>query len=148
VKPDVPVALGKITQALLVQIGPEIRSDYAQRSALIAGMLLQSVAEEWDRAAVRRVEENTALRALFRDAASAVRDASLAERIGAAAEGSDTDLHISALDRSNDALRALLIELHAHIEELEGAAAREVEAAIWGELRRSTERRALAVAPF
>jgi hypothetical protein len=148
VKPDVPVVLQKISQALLGQIGPEIRADYAQRSALIATLLLQSAAEEWERAAARRVEENGTLRGLFRDALPAVEDAGLRERLAASAAEGDPDLHLSALDRANDALRGLLIELQAHVEELENGAARDVEAAIWRELRRSTERRALSVAPF
>jgi hypothetical protein len=143
VKPDVAVALGKIGQALLVQIGPEIKADYAQRSALVATMLLQCAAEEWDRAAARRVEENQALRELFRRAA--VEDERLKERLGQAARASDEDLRISALDGANDELRALLIELQVYAE---SRGATELEDAIWRELRRSTERRALSVSPF
>ena len=142
-KPDVAVALGKIGQALLVQIGPEIKADYAQRSALVATMLLQCAAEEWDRAAARRVEENQALRELFRRAA--VEDEGLKERLGQAARASDEDLRISALDGANDELRALLIELQVYAET---RGATELEDEIWRELRRSTERRALSVSPF
>jgi hypothetical protein len=148
VKPDVPVTLAKISEALLVQIGPEIRADYAQRSALVASMVLQCAAEEWDRAAARRAEENAALRELFRISLPAVADAGLHECLAAAAEQRDEDLRVSALDRSNDALRALLIELHAHVEEQDAPAAREAESAVWRELLRSTERRALSVSPF
>ena len=142
-KPDVAVALGKIGQALLVQIGPEIKAEYAQRSALVATMLLQCAAEEWDRAAARRVEENQALRELFRG--TAVEHEGLRERLAEAARGSDDDLRISALDRANDELRALLIELQVYAE-THGAT--ELEDTIWRELRRSTERRALSVSPF
>ena len=35
-KPDVPVVLARVSQALLAQIGPEIASGYAQSSALVA----------------------------------------------------------------------------------------------------------------
>jgi hypothetical protein len=105
-------------------------------------------AEEWERAASRRVEENEALRALFRDAAAGVADAELGRRLTDAAGTRDTDLRVSALEAGNASLRALLIELHAHVETLDGPAARRVEDAIWAELRRSTERRALALAPF
>jgi len=143
VKPDVPVALGKLGQALLLQIGPEIRAEYPQRSALVATMLLQCIAEEWERAAARRVEENSALRELFRTAV--VEDAPLAERLRQAADTRDDDLRVSALDRANDSLRALLIELHAYAEE---RGATQLEQAIWHELLRSTQRRALSVAPF
>lgn len=142
-KPDVAVALGKIGQALLVQIGPEIKADYAQRSALVATMVLQCAAEEFDRAAARRVEENRAMRELFRSAA--VDDEELSKRLAQAARGSDEDLRISALDGANSELRALLIELQTYAEK---SGSTELEDAIWSELRRSTKRRALSVSPF
>ena len=68
-------------------------------------------------------------------------DSDLAARLAEAAAGEEGSLLISDLDRSNQTLRALLIRLHEHVEKLTGAAARRVEAAIWAELRASTERR-------
>ncbi|MBW2374169.1 MAG: hypothetical protein JRF70_16705, partial [Deltaproteobacteria bacterium] len=96
----------------------------------------------------RRVEENRELRRLFAEAAPAVEDAELRARLEAAAAGSDEDLAVSALEASNSVLRVLLIELHAHVEELDSDAARGVEQAIWRELVASTERRRLAMGPF
>jgi hypothetical protein len=148
VKPDVPVALQKISLSLLLEVGPAVAVDYLQRGAGISAMMLQMAAEEFDRAASRRVEENAALRALFRDAAPAVADPALARRLGEAAEGADADLRVSALERANQALRGILVELHAHLETLDSPEARRLEAALWAELRRSTERRALPLAPF
>jgi len=147
VKPDVPVALQKLSLSLLLEIGPAIGVEYVQRGAGISAMMLQMAAEEWDRAAARRVEENAELRALFREAA-ALADAALGSRLREAAAGEDRDLRVSALERSNQALRGLLVELHAHVETLDSPEARRLEDAIWTELRRSTERRALPLAPF
>ena len=59
----------------------------------------------------------------------------------------DASLRVPDLDAANLALRALLIELHAHVEELPGAEARRLEAAIWRELAASTERRKLSLSP-
>jgi hypothetical protein len=148
VKPDVPLALQKLSLTLLTEIGPAIGADYLQRSAAVAALMLQMAAEEWERGAARRAEENAALREIFRGAAAGVGDAALGARLEAAAAGADADLRISALDRANRELRALLVELHAHVERQDSAEARRVEAAIWSELRRSTERRALPLAPF
>jgi hypothetical protein len=148
VKPDVPVALQKLSLTLIAEIGPAIAVDYLQRNAGIAGMMLQVAAVEWDRAAARRAEENAALRALFHDAATALGAGPLHARLAEAAAGRDADLSISALDAGNHALRALLIELHAHLETLAGPEARRLETAVWDELRRSTERRAVPLAPF
>ena len=147
-KPDVPVALTKLANTLLAQLLPELQSRYAQGSAVVSSLVLQAAAEEWDRGAARRVEENAAIRALFREALEAVEDEALREHLEQAAAEGDGDLHLSALDRANDHLRGLLISLHAHVEELSTPQAREVEAMVWRELLRSTERRAISLAPF
>lgn len=147
-KPDVDVALQIIAGSLLTEIAPKLPDDYSQRNGLLTAMLLQSASEEWDRAAARRVEENRALRRLFSEAAPEIGDEALRARLESADAEEDLSLRICDLNRSNDQLRALLIELHAHVEELETEAARRIDAAIWEELRISTERRALSMAPF
>jgi len=94
------------------------------------------------------VEENRALCALFADAAPGIEEASLRERLARAGAEEDGDLRISALEARNAALRGLLIELHAHVEERDSAEARRVEAAIWRELAASTARRKLGLNAF
>jgi hypothetical protein len=149
VKPDVDRTLRLLAQSLMLELGPALGNDYASKSALLSALLLSSAAEEWDRAAERRAEENGALRELFRDAAaSGVEDAALRDRLGAAARARDASLRVSELERANAELRSLLVELHAHVEGLPTPAARELESRIWSELRRSTERRRLAMQPF
>ena len=148
-KPDVERTLQLLAQSLLLELGPGLANDYAQKSALLAALLLSSAAEEWDRAAERRAEENRALRELFRAVTErGVEDAALRDRLDAAARATDASLRISELERANAELRALLVELHAHVEELATQDAREIEARIWDELRRSTERRRLSMQPF
>ena len=61
---------------------------------------------------------------------------------------SDANIRISALERENNELRRVLIRLHAHVEELEGEAARSLEDGIWAELLESTVRRKISIAPF
>ncbi len=148
-KPDVDRTLQLLAQSLLLELGPALPSDYVQKNAMLSALLLASAAEEWDRAAERRAEENRALRAIFRDTAGRdVERADLRARLETAARGSDASLRVSDLERANAELRALLVELHAHVEELATPVAREIEASIWEELRRSTERRRLAMQPF
>jgi hypothetical protein len=148
VKPEVSHALERMLQALLGEVAPAVQPAYRQASVAMHAMLLAAIREEVDRAAARRVEENGALRELFASAAPMVADAALRERLAAAAAGRDPSLLVPALDAANAALRALLIELHAHVERLEGAAARGVEDAIWRELAASTERRKLSLGPY
>jgi FKBP-type peptidyl-prolyl cis-trans isomerase (trigger factor) len=147
-KPDVDVTLQLIAASLMTEMAPKIADDYTQRNGMLTAMLLQIAAEEWDRAAARRVEENGAMRRLFAEAAAEVRDRELRARLETASGEEEESLRIADLDRSNAGLRALLIELHAHLEEIDTEAARRIEAEIWRELRVSTERRAVSVAPF
>ena len=147
-KPDVDLTLQLIAASLMSEVAPKISDDYSQRDSMLTAMLLQIAAEEWDRAAARRVEENRTLRRLFAEAARQIEDGDLRGRLEAASGEEDESVRISDLNRSNDGLRTLLIELHAHLEEIDTEAARRIEAAIWEELRVSTQRRAVSVAPF
>ena len=147
-KPAPSHALERVMQALLTELAPAVEPAYRKASVTMHGMLLLAIREEIDRAAARRVEENAALRALFAEALPVVADAALRERLRAVAESRDASLLVPALDTANQALRRLLIELHAHLEEQPGDAARRLEAAIWRELAASTERRKLALGPY
>jgi hypothetical protein len=148
VKPDVDKLLEVSAVALMTRIGPALGTSYEQSSAGTLGVMLLALREEFERAAARRVAENAELRRLFAEALPVVADAALAERLAAAAAGADEDLAVSALERGNAGLRALLIELHAHVEQLSGPEARRLDEAIWRELVASTERRRLSFALF
>ncbi len=146
-KPDVARVREVAAVRLLAKTGPAL-SGYEQSSVMLLATLLGSVREEFDRAAARRVGENSALRALLGEADGVVQDAELSARLAEAAAGEEGALEVSALEAANSTLRQLLIELHAHIEELDTPEARVLEAAIWHELGESTERRRLALGPF
>jgi hypothetical protein len=148
VTPSPARLLELLTQNLLTEIMPAVAPAYRQASVATWGILVQILGEELERAAARRFEENGALRALFGEALATVADAGLASQLRAAAAGADTSLRISDLDAANRELRALLIALHAHVEGLDGEAARALDDAIWRELAASTERRRIAIAPF
>lgn len=141
-RPDPPKVLMGIAVALMADVAPGISTPFALQSLGIAAGLLGMAAEEFDRAAARLVEEDRALHALFERAAPVVTSSALAARLReAVARPVGSDLRVSALQRHNDARRALLVDLHAAIEEQSGDAARVIEDAIWEELRESTRRR-------
>ena len=133
---------------LLLDVAPNVTPDYRRGSASALGVLLTSVREELDRVVERRVVENRELRRPDRDAAGVVSDAGLRERLEEAVASQEESLLVSALDAQNAALRAVLIELHAHVEKLDSPAARRVESEIWRELAASTERRRLSLGMF
>jgi hypothetical protein len=125
-----------------------LREDYQQKTALVLGVLLMMAGEEGDRLVERLAQENAALRSLFGRAATALAGSALAERLTDAAAGRDASLRISSLQSENHRLRALLVEVHAFVEEDERPEARPLEAEIWSELARSNQRRSLTLAPL
>lgn len=137
-KPDIPAVLAELAGLVARNAVPDV--DPAERAGALglSAALLGMAAEAWDGTAQRLVEENRALRALLaRSGDRAGRDAWLAG-------GVDDDLRISALSAVNARLRAALIELHVAVEGEDSPEARALEAEIWDELRRSTERRLMS----
>lgn len=147
-KPDIDRFLDVAAAYLMMELAPTLGSSYAQSNVGILGMMLAAVREEFGRAAARRIEENRALRHLFAEAAPRVKDDALRQRLLDAAQSDDADFTVSALERSNAALRQTLIDLHTHAEGLDTPEARGIEAAVWRELAASTERRRLMMGPF
>ncbi len=144
--------VGRVLQETLVNLAtdvlPTIQPAFRQGALGTQLMLLATVAEEFERAAARRVEENQALRVIFASAQALPLDPDLGVRLAEASLREDPDLRVTVLDAANDELRALLIELHAAVEALDGPVAQEIEEAIWQELALSTERRKISTAPF
>jgi len=147
-KPDPARVLETVSMMLIMEFVPQLASSYAQQALAGSATILAVAREEIDRAAARRIEENRVLRQLFATARGVVTDTDLAARLAEAAASEEGSLLVSDLDRSNQALRGLLVRLHAHVEELRGEAARRLEAAIWDELRASTERRRTMLGNF
>jgi len=148
VKPDVGRFLDVAMLHLMTRTGAALAPGYEQSSVGVLAVMLAEVKQEFERAAARRVEENAALRGIFAEAAPVVADATLRARLEQAARDRDESLLVSDLEASNAALRALLIDLHAHVEETDSAAARKIEDAIWRELVASTERRRIGIGAF
>ncbi|MDX2166570.1 MAG: hypothetical protein SF182_05880 [Deltaproteobacteria bacterium] len=130
--PTAPIVLNGIARTILMELAPQAGGGYAAQTLQLMGALAMMLAQEWDRAAARLVEENSAIEALLADA-------------GTPLAGSAASLRVSDLQARNRALRAALIDLHARIEGTDGAAARALELRIWDELYASTERRLLAM---
>ena len=142
-RPPVPLVAAGFSTRMSEEFVPKLEGFSANNAAMMAAML-QMISEEWDRAASRPVAENAIIRGLLGRAAEVLGDASLL----AHAQGADTDLRISSLEAANDALRRSLTDVHARVENAAGPEARELERAIWDELRASVERRRIGSANF
>jgi hypothetical protein len=146
--PDIRSIISDLAARMGMTFAPDLKSPYLAGSAGLTAGVLMMVAEEGDRTAHRLVEENRAIRALFNQAAAVSPPADLAARLTSLAAGADEDLRISALQAANNALRAALTDLHAHVETQSGDAAKALDRAIWSELTASTERRAFSNTGF
>ena len=143
-KPDPPMVLRGIGHTLATRVLPELRTPFAFQTVGLSAGILNMVAQEYDRASARLVEENDVLRQLFSDAVEVVEDGALRTRLREAADEAPVrDYRVSTLQGENDALRALLIDLHAAVERQTGERARELDERIWDELLESTRRRHL-----
>ncbi|HMS58605.1 MAG TPA: hypothetical protein PKA49_07090 [Tepidiformaceae bacterium] len=141
-RPDAGRVLNGVAVALMTRVAPEIRTPFGQQLAGLSAVLLRVVATEFDRIADRLSVENAAVAAILSDAAAVLPDASLNVRAREAANAATPpDLRVSTLQAINDRLRAILVDVHAAIEETPGEEARAMEERIWEELRESTRRR-------
>lgn len=122
--PDVPSVLAELAQLLMRNAAPGVPEAERASTLGLSAALLGVAAEIWDGAAHNLVQENRALAALLDDAAA------------------EDDLRLSALRAENVRMRKRLIAAQITAEEA-GDATR--QAAIWDELRTSTERRKLSI---
>jgi hypothetical protein len=136
--PSVPIVLNGMARTMLMELAPQVTIAYAGQTLQLTGALAMMIAQEFDRAAARLVEENTAIEALLIDSGEA--------ELAALAAARQPSLLVSDLQARNRVLRAALTRLHAHAETVDTPAARALEARIWAELVESTRRRLLDMA--
>jgi hypothetical protein len=144
--PSVPLVLNGIARTLLMELLPQTTHAYGAQTLQLDAALAMLCAQEFDRAAARLAEENAALAGLLVDAAAVIADPTSRNALGSATDAEAESLLVSALHERNRALRALLVRVHAQVEELDGVAARALEGRIWAELVESTRRRQLDLA--
>jgi hypothetical protein len=144
--PEVPIVLSGIARSLMMEIASEVKSQYGALTIQLGSALLMMIAQEFDRAAARLAGENAAIVELFNEADGIVRNGALREALREAAKTPQGSLLVSDLRQRNRDLRALLIQLHAHVETLDGPAARRLDERLWTELVESTRRRHLDLA--
>lgn len=130
----IETTLHGIARMLHERIGPAVQDPFAGEAARLAELLLKLNANWIDDAAAIRVAENTAIRCLLGEGATLVANPDLAERLTRSARSADPGLRISELDKENNRLRSDLLDLHAHVDALEGNAARLFGQRIWRSL--------------
>jgi hypothetical protein len=120
-----------VLYTLRERVCPELEDGFAQEAARLAALVLSISANDVDGAVAVRAAENAVMRQIFGGAQTTVTSRDLSVRLEQAARSTDPGLRISELDRENDRLRLLLIELHAHCETLDTEAGRTACRNIW-----------------
>ncbi|MEX1254427.1 MAG: hypothetical protein WEE64_08805 [Dehalococcoidia bacterium] len=138
-RPNGQEVLRGVQSALATYILPEVQTAYARTELMAMLALLGMTAEEWDGAAQRLVDDNTALRALARRAADVVDDEALVSDLRALAGQHETSVRISELSSANAALREALSRLAPLLEGAEAPALRDLRAALIEHLRADAE---------
>ena len=136
------MCLRGVLHTLQNRIIPSLADSFAVEGARLAGLVLTITTNGIDDAAAIRIDENAAMRELFRDAASEVDDVDLAGKLQAAANAECSGYRLSELDRDNAVLRHLLVELHVAVEARTGDAARAIDSRIWRLLKQFEAARA------
>ena len=127
---------------------PESMGEFMAGKVGVVGMISLLMAQEAEKGAAVRVAENRAIRNLFQEAAQGGWVGALTVRLRELARGEDTDLTLSALDRSNAELRTALIALQSAVEATPGAAALARERRIMRLLREAADARRLDLPPM
>ncbi len=143
-KPSADYILQMVAGTLMTRYVPMMTEEKAKAELGLSALLIGVVSEEMERAVARRVEENREVRGVFSRFLHVVGDEGLKARLSKAAQGQETDYRVSAMDKANCELLALLTEFHAHVEGLEGEDARAAEEAVWQALENWTKRREFA----
>lgn len=141
--PTVQSVMQTFFGTLAGQVVPTLSSEYLIGSTTVIAMMMFMTAAEYERGAEIREAENRQMRALFGHAAPQVRDAALADRLKTASNLVSPSLRISDLDRTNGELKRVLIELHTHVENLDGPDAADLDLRIWSFMREAAEARKL-----
>lgn len=143
-KPEVDFVLFTSMMTLAGEVAPKLAGSYEEGSAKTIGMLMALAALEYDRAADVRFADNRDMRDLFNWAGKIVKDSALAGRLQEAAIGADDSFKITDLNKDNDALRQLLIELHVYAEGLDKSEP-ELLSRIWAVISKDVERRNIVI---
>ncbi len=142
-KPSMDHLLMTMVNSVATRIIPAIHEEnYALGDAKMVAAMAIILAQEVDRAADVLIAENAALRGLFGKAVAQI-SGDLADRVALAAASRDADFKVSTLEAGNAALRALLIDLHAMVEEHPEPWATALNREIWAILLHGAERRML-----
>ncbi len=139
--PDAESALRDIALKVMFGIAPDTTSTYAAANAGMIAMLLQCLAQEYDRGADARLQDIAELNDLLAEAGVFL-DAELAAKVEVFRNSQPASLRVSDITSLHAEGLTLLTAIHAKAED---AAASEFDAKAWQFLERMADRHAFDV---
>jgi hypothetical protein len=144
-KPGLDRILSSAADAINTELVPHFRGNQAALGhASMIRLLMLASGQASDREPDTLVSEIAAMRRLFEDASDRLLPGDLCERLRAATDaGVPISYAISALTEMSNAMKVVLIELQAELEDISAPWARALEAQVWDVLRMGVDRRQL-----
>jgi hypothetical protein len=121
--PRGPQAIGHLVTRIAQDLMPKASDAYMATDLAYYTALLGMVAQDYDRAADVLVREHEALAPILRAAAEHLGDMGLRARVDAVMALKPASLRISDLTARSDVTMALLIDVHAAVEDAQAAGA-------------------------
>lgn len=141
---EIDAVMRQLASHQLQVIAPETKG-YERYFVSLSALVMLSVADEFDSAAMHCLEENDALRALLQRGLAGVISTTLQKEISLALRVELKSIRVSEIQQDNRQLRTLLIALHEEVERaLPAAWAHNLNREIWQELLRASQRYSFA----
>ncbi|CAN0434213.1 unnamed protein product [Phaeothamnion confervicola] len=145
-KPTLKSILSGAADAVNTELIPFLRSNpTAIGHASMIRLVVYSAATEADREPDTLMTEIAAMRVLFETAAATPLPDQMRARLRAAASGAPANFTLTALSEHSASMKAVLVDLHAEVEEISTPWARAIEAQVWDTLRLGADRRQLVL---
>lgn len=133
-------ALRMLSQRLMMQLLPDLRSSYTASDGLLIGLLMNAIADELSEGIQRRLTDIDEMQILLADAAHLLREEELL-----ALEGSLVDYTLNGVNDRHDVLTRVVIDLHKRTEQDDAQV--NVTRSIWAYLDRHAKRHEVTAVP-
>ncbi|MDA0978465.1 MAG: hypothetical protein O3B72_07905 [Proteobacteria bacterium] len=137
--PNTDNALRMLSQRMMAQLLPDLKSNYSISDGFMIGLLVNAIADEMAEGIHRRVEDIEDMRRILKSAPDGL-PAGSAALLDAPLE----DLRLATVNERHDALTRLLILIQTRAEETDDVT---LQAEIWGYLRRHAARHVITAVP-
>lgn len=135
--PNTDTALRMLSQRLMTQLLPDLKSTYSMSDGMMVGLLMNAVADEMSEGIHRRMTDIDEMLALLADVP-------LDDSQRQILNGELADYRLASVNARHDQLTRLLIDVQTWAEESEN---RDLQQQIWAYLRRHAERHQVTAIP-